>query len=84
MNPTDPIGYLAATLTTVSFIPQVLHTWRLRSASGISLGMYVIFTIGIALWLIYGVLLGAWPIIIANAVTLALTTSVLVLAIRYH
>jgi MtN3 and saliva related transmembrane protein len=84
MNPIDPIGYLAATLTTIAFIPQVLHTWRLRSASGISLGMYVIFTIGIALWLLYGVLLGAWPIIIANAVTLALTTFVLVLAIRYR
>lgn len=84
MNPIDPIGYLAATLTTIAFIPQVLHTWRLRSASGISLGMYVIFTIGIALWLLYGVLLGAWPIIIANAVTLALTTFVLALAIRYR
>jgi MtN3 and saliva related transmembrane protein len=46
--------------------------------------MYFIFTIGIGLWLLYGVLLGAWPIIIANAVTLALTTSVLVLAIRYR
>lgn len=84
MNPIDPIGYLAATLTTIAFIPQVLQTWRLRSANGISVGMYVIFTIGVALWLLYGVLLGAWPIIIANAVTLALTTFVLVLAIRYR
>jgi MtN3 and saliva related transmembrane protein len=84
MNPIDPIGYLAAALTTVAFVPQVLHTWRLRSANGISLGMYVTFTIGVVLWLLYGVLLGAWPIIIANAVTLALTTSVLVLAIRYR
>ncbi|MGH8641666.1 MAG: SemiSWEET transporter [Burkholderiales bacterium] len=84
MNAIDPIGYLAATLTTIAFIPQVLHTWRQRSASGISLGMYIIFTIGIALWLLYGMLLGAWPIIIANAVTLVLTTFVLVLAIRYR
>lgn len=84
MSPIDPIGYLAATLTTIAFIPQVLHTWRLRSANGISVGMYFIFTIGIGLWLLYGVLLGAWPIIIANAVTLVLTTSVLVLAIRYR
>jgi MtN3 and saliva related transmembrane protein len=84
MNPIDPIGYLAAMLTTVAFIPQVLHTWRLRSANGISLGMYVVFTLGVVLWLLYGVLLGAWPIIIANAVTLALTTSVLVLAVRYR
>jgi MtN3 and saliva related transmembrane protein len=84
MNPVDSIGYLAATLTTLAFIPQVLHTWRLRSAGGISVGMYVVFTIGITLWLLYGVLLGAWPIILANAITLALALSILVMAIRYR
>jgi MtN3 and saliva related transmembrane protein len=84
MNPIDSIGYLAATLTTLAFVPQALHTWRLRSARGISLGMYVVFTIGIALWLLYGVLLGAWPIILANAITLALALSILVMAIRYR
>lgn len=84
MNPIDSIGYLAATLTTVAFIPQVLHTWRLRSAGGISVGMYAVFTIGIALWLLYGVLVGAWPIILANAITLALSVSILLMAIRYR
>jgi len=84
MNPIDSIGYLAATLTTLAFIPQALHTWRLRSADGVSVGMYVVFTIGIALWLLYGVLLGAWPIILANAITLALALSILVMAIRYR
>ena len=79
MNSIDSIGYLAATLTTLAFIPQVLHTWRLRSAGGISVGMYIVFTIGIALWL-----LGAWPIILANAITLALSLSILVMAIRYR
>jgi MtN3 and saliva related transmembrane protein len=84
MNPIDSIGYLAATLTTLAFIPQALRTWRLRSAGGISVGMYVVFTIGIALWLLYGVLLGAWPIILANVITLALALSILVMAIRYR
>jgi MtN3 and saliva related transmembrane protein len=84
MTPTDPIGYLAATLTTIAFIPQVLHTWRLRSAQGISIGMYVIFTIGVALWLLYGILLDAWPLIISNTLTLALALSILVMALRYR
>ena len=84
MSPTDPIGYLAATLTTIAFIPQALHTWRLRSAQGISIGMYVIFTIGVALWLLYGVLLGAWPLIISNALTLTLALCILVMALRYR
>ena len=84
MSPTDPIGYLAATLTTIAFIPQAMHTWRLRSAQGISIGMYVIFTIGVALWLLYGVLLGAWPLIISNALTLTLALSILVMALRYR
>lgn len=84
MNPIDPIGYLAATLTTVAFIPQALHTWRLRSAGGISVGMYGIFTIGVALWLIYGILLGAWPVILSNAITLALSLAILAMAIRYR
>ena len=84
MSPTDPIGYLAASLTTIAFVPQVLHTWRLRSAQGISTGMYVIFTIGVALWLLYGILLGAWPLIVSNAITLALALCILVMAIRFR
>ena len=84
MNPTDLIGYAAATLTTIAFIPQVLYTWRIRSAHGISFGMYAIFTSGVALWLAYGVLLDAWPIIVANAITLALVLSVLVMKMRFR
>lgn len=83
MNHTDLIGYVAATLTTIAFVPQVLHIWRLRSAHGISLGMYAIFTSGVALWLAYGLLLGAWPLILANAITLALALSILVLKLRF-
>jgi MtN3 and saliva related transmembrane protein len=84
MNYTELIGYAAATLTTIAFIPQVRHTWRLRAAHGVSLGMYAIFTSGVALWLVYGLLLGAWPIVVANAITLTLALSILVMAIRYR
>ena len=84
MNATELIGYLAAVLTTIAFIPQVLHIWRLRSGRGISLGMYAIFTSGVVLWLIYGILLGAWPIIAANVVTLTLALAIIAMAIRYR
>ena len=64
---TSTIGFLAAVLTTVSFVPQVLKVWRARSATDISLGMYTLFTLGVALWLVYGVLIHSWPIIIAES-----------------
>jgi MtN3 and saliva related transmembrane protein len=76
---TDLLGYCAATLTTLSFLPQAMLTLRTRNVSGISLGMYSAFTLGVALWLAYGVVLGEWPIIIANALTLALASVILVL-----
>ena len=78
------IGYMAATLTTVSFVPQALHSFKTKDVSGISLGMYSIFTLGIALWLAYGVLISAWPIVIANVITLALASLILALKLRYR
>jgi MtN3 and saliva related transmembrane protein len=80
----DWIGALAATLTTASFVPQVLHTLRTKDVSGISLGMYSAFTLGVALWLVYGMLLDAWPIVIANAITVSLATCILVMKLRYR
>ncbi len=80
----DVIGYIAASLTTLSFLPQALHTFRTRDVSGISLGMYSLFTAGVALWLVYGLLLGAWPIVVANAVTLALALAILMMKLRYR
>lgn len=71
------LGYAAATLTTASFVPQALLSLRTRDVRGISAGMYGVFTVGVALWLAYGVALGAWPIIAANAVTLALAGTIL-------
>lgn len=73
----DPLGYAAACLTTASFVPQALLTLRTRNVTGISLGMYASFTAGIALWLIYGVMLGSWPIIVANTLTLGLAATIL-------
>jgi MtN3 and saliva related transmembrane protein len=80
----DWIGSAAATLTTASFVPQVLHTLRTKDVSGISLSMYSAFTLGVALWLVYGLLLGAWPIVIANAITVSLATCILVMKLRYR
>ena len=79
----DAIGYLAATLTTAAFIPQAWLTWKTKRADGVSLGMYTIFTLGVALWLIYGLVIGAWPIVVANAITLALALFILVMKLRY-
>lgn len=77
------IGYLAAALTTCSFVPQALHTFRTRDVTGISLGMYSVFTVGIALWLVYGLALAAWPIVVANAITLVLAGTILGMKLVY-
>jgi MtN3 and saliva related transmembrane protein len=79
----DWVGYLAAFLTTCSFLPQAWHTFRTRDVAGISLGMYTAFAVGVALWLAYGVLLAAWPIVLANAVTLSLALTILAMKLRF-
>jgi MtN3 and saliva related transmembrane protein len=83
MISSDWIGCLAAILTTISFIPQVWQICKTRHTQDISLRMYLLFTSGVGLWLIYGILLAAWPIIIANAVTLVLAGTVLILKLRH-
>ena len=77
------MGYAAAALTTVSFVPQAVRTIRTRETQGISLWMYVLFTVGVACWLGYGLLLGSWPMIVANVVTVALAGVILLLKLRY-
>lgn len=77
------IGSLAATLTTAAFIPQAWQVWRTRHTADISLGMYALFTTGVALWLGYGMLLNAWPIIIANFITLMLAGAVLLMKLKF-
>lgn len=78
----DLIGYIAASLTTFSFVPQVLHTIKTRDTSGISLGMYCILVIGIFLWLVYGILKGDAIIIVANVATIILSGIVLLIKIK--
>jgi len=82
MNP-EWLGYIAALLTSSSFIPQAVMTIRSRNTQGISLAMYVIFTVGVALWLAYGIYLDSWPMILANTVSLGLAATVLGLKLRY-
>lgn len=84
MISSETIGYAAATLTTASFLPQAWYTFRTRDVRGISLGMYLIFVTGVSLWLAYGVLTGAWPIVIANAITLALAGVILSMKLRFQ
>ncbi|OIQ89247.1 PQ loop repeat protein [mine drainage metagenome] len=73
----DAVGALAGLLTTVAFLPQVIKTWKSRSAADLSLGMFAILCAGVALWLLYGLLLGVWPVILANAATLLLAGAIL-------
>jgi MtN3 and saliva related transmembrane protein len=78
------VGLLAGTLTTIAFIPQLQQTWRTRSAQDVSLGMLITFVTGVFLWLIYGLMLGALPVILANVITLVLTLAILILKMRYR
>lgn len=83
MNWIDLAGTLAAVMTTTSFIPQVIKTWRSQSAEDISLLMFLVFSLGVFCWLIYGIGLGSLPIIIANGITLLLAGSILIMKLRY-
>ncbi len=82
INWTELVGYSAATLTTLAFVPQVRQALRTRDLRDISLSMYIAFCSGIALWLIYGLLMQAWPVVIANICTLGLAGVVLYLKVR--
>jgi MtN3 and saliva related transmembrane protein len=79
---TEVIGFIAACLTTLAFIPQAYHSWSTRDLSGISLPMYSLFSLGVFFWLIYGLMITSWPIIIANIITLILASVVLFLKIK--
>jgi len=76
------IGFIAALLTTTAFLPQALHSWKTRDLSGISFNMYLTFTLGVTLWLIYGLLIKSMPVIAANVITLPTTLIILSLKIK--
>lgn len=77
------LGLAAGCCTTLSFLPQVLHTWKTRSVEDISLRMYLLFCLGLTLWLVYGVLIDSFSIIFANVATLALAIPVLIMKIYF-
>ena len=80
----DWLGTAAGTLTTIAFVPQVWKTWKSRSAADLSLGMWTLFSTGVALWTAYGLMLGAMPIICFNAITLVLALSLVVFKLVYR
>jgi MtN3 and saliva related transmembrane protein len=82
-NLAELIGIVAGLLTTVAFLPQAVKIWRSKSAKDVSLAMFVCFCAGIVLWVIYGFMLGALPVILANVVTLCIASTILVFKIRY-
>ncbi len=83
LDGTSLLGFVAGALTTMSFWPQLWKTWRTKSAGDVSLGMLLTFSVGVLLWLLYGLLLGAWPIIVTNMITVLLTVTILILKFRY-
>ncbi|MFZ5996378.1 MAG: SemiSWEET family sugar transporter [Nitrospirota bacterium] len=78
------IGLLAATLTTASFIPQVVKTWKLKETKDLSLWMLLLFSVGIFLWLLYGVFIKDLPVILANLVTFVLVMIILFFKLKYR
>ena len=79
----NAIGYAAGLLTTAAFLPQAIKTFRDRKTQDISLGMYIMFCSGVVLWLVYGLLIAAPPIIVSNVITIALAGAILFLKIRH-
>lgn len=79
---TEIIGLVAALLTTLSFVPQAIHIVRTGQTEGISLAMYAMFTLGVAIWLAYGLLIGSLPVILSNMVTLGLALVIVTLKAR--
>jgi MtN3 and saliva related transmembrane protein len=83
MDVVEIFGSIGAACTTLSFVPQVLQIWKTKSAKDVSLPMYLMFILGVICWLVYGLMLNAWPIIIANVVTSMLALAVVIMKLRW-
>jgi MtN3 and saliva related transmembrane protein len=83
MESANTLGLIAGALTTVAFIPQVIKIWKTKHATDISLGMFAIFSCGVLLWLFYGIEIDAVPVIVANAITLGLSLTILYFKIKF-
>ena len=77
------LGFAAATCTTVAYAPQFLKVWRTRSTADISLGMLLVMVLGLLLWLLYGLLSGDAPLVVANAITMVLAGGILLMKLKY-
>jgi len=83
MNVETIFGSIAGILTTISFIPQVIKIWRQKTAKDISLITFIVFTIGVFIWLLYGFMIKSWPVIISNFITFVLSLMILVFKLMY-
>ena len=83
MNTIQLLGLAAGSLTTAAFFPQVIKTWKTRSAKDLSLGMFSLFCLGVLLWLIYGLIVRDVPVIAANMLTLLLASTLLFFKLRF-
>ncbi|MFB2896529.1 SemiSWEET transporter [Aerosakkonemataceae cyanobacterium BLCC-F50] len=84
MTNIDILGFIAAALTTIAFVPQLVKTWQTKSAGDVSLGMLFTFCTGVFLWLLYGIFIQSWPVITANFLTLIFNLLILSLKIRFE
>ncbi len=84
MDTVTLLGYIAGGLTTLSLLPQVIKTWRSKSVGDISMGMFIVFCLGISLWVVYGFAIGSMPVIAANIVSLFLGMTMLWLRIKHR
>ena len=80
---TNTLGLIATALTTTAFVPQVVKIWRSRHTKDISLGMFAILSLGVFLWLLYGIRIDALPVILSNGITLVLSLTILVFKLKY-
>lgn len=84
MDSAETLGFAAGLLTTIAFVPQVVKIWKSKSARDVSLAAFATFTVGIAVWIVYGIVKGAPSIVVWNVVTMAFSIAILVMKVKYH